>query len=166
MIETGEPAKGGDRGSHLPALDRAEESDRNIGRARHLRERSFPFQSQTPQTRTHRARLRSLASVRQQFVSFEQVNDGGSIHAAGAPKELSAFQNANVGMRIDSVLAMGASRDDQSKILPSTKDRRRNADDARDVTDAQIAVRVRIFRGAFLRPPQFQFPLDNLWAIF
>ena len=94
------------------------------------------------------------------------MNYCGRIHAARPTKELSAFQNANVGMRIDSVLAVGAGRDDQAQILPSTKDRGRNAHDARDITNAQIAVRMRIFRSAFLRSPQIQFPLDNPWAFF
>ena len=87
---------------------------------------------------------------------------GGRIHAASTPEELSALQNANVGMCIDSVSAMSASRDYQAEILPSAKDRRRNAHDASDITDVQIAVRGGIFRGAFLEPPQIQFPLDKL----
>ena len=36
VIETGQPPKSSDRRSHLAALDRAEESNRNIRRARHL----------------------------------------------------------------------------------------------------------------------------------
>ena len=94
------------------------------------------------------------------------MNYGRGVHSAGATKELSALQNTNVGMCIDSVPAMGASRDYQAEILPGAKDRRRNAYDARDITNAQIAVRADIFRGAFPRRTQIQFPLDNLWAFF
>src|ERR1700683_424295 len=160
-VKAGQAPQCCDGSGHLATFQRAQKSDRDVGRACHLRQRGFASQSQTPQTRTHWARLRTAARVWQHFLSFQQMYDGRGIHSTRAPQELRTFQDAKVGGRVHTIAAAGAYGRNQSKILPRAKNRWRNSHNSRDVANAQLAVGARFLRRTLVRRSQLNFPLTT-----
>src|SRR3984893_17947082 len=67
------------------------------------------------------------------------MDDRGGIHAAGAAQKLSAFQQANIRICVETVLTLGARGRNESEMLPGAQDLRGNAHNSGDIADAQIA---------------------------
>jgi hypothetical protein len=64
------------------------------------------------------------------------VDDGRGIHSASAAQKLCALQQAHVRLRVEAILAARSSGRNQSKDFPGAENRRRDADEARDIADA------------------------------
>src|SRR5262249_36798905 len=76
------------RGSPLRALQIAKESNRNLQRARHCRQRFAALQAKLPQSRSDRRRLgaRTVARAGQQAILAELIQNRGRVQAAYLPK--------------------------------------------------------------------------------
>lgn len=166
FVEAGEAAERGNGGAHVAALEGAEEADGDTSGFCHASERVAAGEAQAPQAGANWAGLGLTDSRAENALRFEQMDNGGSVHAARGAEELGALEEAEVGVRVKAVMAARTDGRDEAQIFPRAEHRRGYANHVRNVADAQIAVRRSGLRSAILNRANHENVLDNLRVIF
>src|SRR4029077_3740102 len=133
-IEARDAAQRGDRGAHLPALESAEKTDGDAGRAGYLRQRepaAGPQPAEASPRKEPAFRRRGDNSL-----ALQHVNNSGGIESTGPAQKNRALHEANIRFGKEAVAALGALRRDQTKSFPGTQRGGRNAHAAGHFADA------------------------------
>jgi hypothetical protein len=135
FVETGDAAQRGDRRAHLSTLERAKKADRNGSGASDLSERKAALDAKTAETLT--GRLPRVRGSEGESLLFKNVHDRSRIQTTRAPKKNGALQQADIGLCVEAITAFGAARRYETKRFPRAQCRRRDAETASHLRDAQ-----------------------------
>src|SRR5258707_7658426 len=102
-VEARDAAKSGDRGTHLAALDGAEESDGDTRGFGDLCEGKPAARAETAKTLPRKSR--GFRRRRYDALPLQNVNDGGGIQAASATEKERTLEQADVAVSVEAVAA-------------------------------------------------------------
>jgi hypothetical protein len=119
FVKARDAAQRGDGRTHLAALKGAKKTDGDACGTGHLCEGKSALHTQTAEDLS--GRLASFGGNNRVALFFQNVNDGGGVEPARAPKKNSTLQQAHIRFGIETITAFRALRRDESEGFPSAQ---------------------------------------------